>query len=320
MNADHVRELGRATLSGSLPFPEIVRKLIDEGVDYYHVDYAALQMSFYSALGGVALFPLSLENLPAIAAVFDPPALMAAIRDSQNNGQKFRDFASRAVQAGVAGYFAFLSGQRVTYFGRHGDHLVEWFPGAARAEADSLPQSERQVQKLINSPERIWVGPRYHDQRIFILGESWFGDFEGDLATDDGYITAYLSGKQSDRLYTTLSEACGPDRHTFWEQVMFTNYIQRIGPTRAHRPIKSQYLEARDRLRNILVRMQPHGVWVIGKEQGKYSAPVVREFGIPVVIVNHPSSHRGEKQILHEGLRASWQELCSNAAKYCPDE
>jgi hypothetical protein len=125
-------------------------------------------------------------------------------------------------------------------------------------------------------PERIWVGPRYHDQRIFILGESWFGHFTGDLATDDGYITAYLAGKQPDRLYTTLSEACGADRHTFWEQVMFTNFVQRVGPTRDHRPTKTQYLEARDRLHRILLEMKPRGVWIIGKEQGKYSAPVVR--------------------------------------------
>ena len=36
--------------------------------------------------------------------------------------------------AGVAGYFAFLRGQRVTYLGRQGDHHVEWFPGAKPAE------------------------------------------------------------------------------------------------------------------------------------------------------------------------------------------
>jgi hypothetical protein len=168
--------------------------------------------------------------------------------------------------------------------------------------------------------ERIWVGPRYHDERIFILGESWFGDFEGDLATDDGYITAYLAGKQPDKLYTTLSEACGPDRHTFWEQVMFTNYVQCVGPTRDYRPTKAQYLEAQDRLHRILVEMQPRGVWAIGKGQGKYSAPVVRGLGIPVVVVNHPASHRGKKDILHEGLRASWQELRAKAAKYRPEQ
>jgi uncharacterized protein YbcV (DUF1398 family) len=134
MNANHVRVLGRAALSGSLPFPEIVDKLIAEGVEYYHVDYVALQMSYYSAEGGVVLVPLGFESLPAVAADFDAPALEAAILDSQKNGQKFRDFSRRAAEAGVAGYFAFLRGQRVTYLGRQGDQHVEWFPGAKPAE------------------------------------------------------------------------------------------------------------------------------------------------------------------------------------------
>lgn len=135
MNAGHVSELGRATLSGSMPFPDIVEHLIAEGVEYYQVDYVGLQMQFYSAQGGVVLVPLNFENLPAIAREFDAPALRAAILDSQQNGQKFRDFSRRAAEAGVAAYFAFLRGQRVTYLGRQGDQHVEWFPGAERAGA-----------------------------------------------------------------------------------------------------------------------------------------------------------------------------------------
>jgi uncharacterized protein YbcV (DUF1398 family) len=122
-------------LSGSLPFPEIVGKLISNGVEYYHVNYVALHINFYSAEGAVVVFPINFDNLPPVAADFDPSALRAAILDSQKNGQKFRDFSRRAVEAGVAGYFAFLRGQRVTYFGRQGAHHIEWFPGANPAEA-----------------------------------------------------------------------------------------------------------------------------------------------------------------------------------------
>lgn len=134
MNANNVLQLGQATLSGSLPFPEIVGKLIAEGVEYYNVDYVALQMHFYSAGGGVVPVPLCFEGLPPVAEAFDAPALRAAILDSQQNGQAFRDFSRRAALAGVAGYFAFLRGQRVTYLGRQGDHHVEWFPGARPAD------------------------------------------------------------------------------------------------------------------------------------------------------------------------------------------
>ena len=130
MNADIVLEAARATQTGSLPFPEIVGKLMATGVEYYHVDYAARQFSFYSAAGSVVTAPLLFEDLPAIAENFDAQALRAAVLDSQQNGQKFRHFSQRAMQAGVQGYFAFLRGKRVVYAGRQGDQHTEWFPGA----------------------------------------------------------------------------------------------------------------------------------------------------------------------------------------------
>ena len=135
MNADTVLEAARAALSGSLPFPQIVGKLIETGCEYYHVDYAAQQMRFYSAAGSLVVAPLLFEDLPAIAQDFDAPALRAAILDSQQNAQKFRQFSQRAMQAGVQGYTAYLRGQRVTYFGRQGDQHTEWFPGAKPAES-----------------------------------------------------------------------------------------------------------------------------------------------------------------------------------------
>jgi uncharacterized protein YbcV (DUF1398 family) len=130
MNTEIVTEAARATLDGSLPFPEVVRRLMDTGVEYYHVDYVALRKSFYSAGGDVVATPISYEGLPAVAANFDAAGLRAAILDSQRHGQHYRDFTRRAMQAGVQGYIAFLRGQRVTYWGRGGDQHTEWFPGA----------------------------------------------------------------------------------------------------------------------------------------------------------------------------------------------
>jgi uncharacterized protein YbcV (DUF1398 family) len=130
LNADRTLEAARATLTGSLPFPEIVRQLIGDGVEYYHVDFVSKSFSFYSAAGAVSIAPLALEDLPTVAPEFDAPALRAAILDSQQNGQKFRDFCRRASEAGVQSYFAFLRGRRVLYIGRQGDQHTEWFPGA----------------------------------------------------------------------------------------------------------------------------------------------------------------------------------------------
>jgi uncharacterized protein YbcV (DUF1398 family) len=135
MNTEIVAEAARATLSGSIAFPEVIRRLIETGVEYYHVDYVALTTSFYSATGEVITTPILFEGLPAVAADLDVAGLRAAILDSQRNGQKFRDFTRRAMEAGVQGYFAFLRGQQVTYWGRKGDQHTEWFPGAGPTQS-----------------------------------------------------------------------------------------------------------------------------------------------------------------------------------------
>ncbi len=135
MDADAVNALAKATLDGSLPFPKIVGELIAQGVEYYHVDYASNSFTFYSPAGATITAALPFEGLPSIASEWDEPALKAAIIDSQQHGQKFRQFCERAMLAGVQGYFAFIRGQRVTYLGRNGDQHVEWFPGAKPSDA-----------------------------------------------------------------------------------------------------------------------------------------------------------------------------------------
>ena len=130
MQSEIVAEAARATLDGSIPFPEVVRRLMETGVEYYHVDYAGACKRFYDAVGTCVVTPIPYEGLPAIAAELDVEALRDDIRDSQQNGQHYRDFTVRAMRAGVQGYFAFLRGQRVTYLGRTGDQHTEWFPGA----------------------------------------------------------------------------------------------------------------------------------------------------------------------------------------------
>ncbi len=130
MESKIVAEAARATLDGSIPFPEVVRRLLETGVEYYHVDYVALQKTYYSASGEIIKTPINYEGLPPVASEFNAEALRAAILDSQQNGQHYHDFTKRAMNAGVQGYIAFLCGQRVTYWGRSGNQHTEWFPGA----------------------------------------------------------------------------------------------------------------------------------------------------------------------------------------------
>jgi uncharacterized protein YbcV (DUF1398 family) len=128
MNTKIIAEVARKTLDGTMSFPEVVGQLLTAGVEYYHVDYVGMKKTFYSAEGDVVVTPINYEGLPPVASEFSAEALRADILDSQRNGQKYRDFTRRAMEAGVQGYFAFLRGKRVTYFGRQGDEHTEWFP------------------------------------------------------------------------------------------------------------------------------------------------------------------------------------------------
>lgn len=135
MESKIVADAARATLSGSISFPEVVRLLLDTGVEYYHVDYVALQKTYYSASGEIIKTPINYEDLPTVGYEFNINALRAAILDSQQNGQHYQDFTKRAMSAGVQSYTVFLCGQRVTYWGRLGDQHTEWFPGSGPQKA-----------------------------------------------------------------------------------------------------------------------------------------------------------------------------------------
>jgi uncharacterized protein YbcV (DUF1398 family) len=134
MNTEAIVEVSHATLAGTMSFPEVVRKLLATGVEYYHVDYVGRRKTFYSAQGDMVVTPITYEGLPPVAPELSFEELRATILDSQTKGQKYRDFTVRAMKAGVQGYMAYLRGKRVTYWGRGGDRHTEWFPGAAPAK------------------------------------------------------------------------------------------------------------------------------------------------------------------------------------------
>lgn len=182
----------------------------------------------------------------------------------------------------------------------------EFDVGRAKDSAGRLPHSASTRKTTETYPEKVWVGPKFTRTGVFVLGESWFGDYPDHLATDDGYIRAYLKGEVTDALYTRIANATGLGKQPFWESIMFTNFVsQPTGPTRAYRPTAVQYKQALPRLASLLKLHRPRGVWIIGKEQAAYSEPVVREAVIPVAVSPHPTSYG----IKHEVLRAAWDEL-----------
>lgn len=159
---------------------------------------------------------------------------------------------------------------------------------------------------------KIWKGEAFALRKIFVLGESWYGDYSDDLITDDGYVRAYLAGQVVDSLYSRIANACQLSRQDFWQGVMFTNFVQRVGATRAARPTVEHYREAGTRLARLLVEHQPLGVWILGIGQGEYSAPVVERAGIPFEVTAHPTSYGVKSATLY----ASWNALLAKARNY----
>ena len=164
-------------------------------------------------------------------------------------------------------------------------------------------------------PEKIWIGSNYQTRRIFVLGESWYGDFSNELVTDDGYIRAYLDGRVKDAMYTRIANACQLQKAEYWQSVMFTNFVQRVGGTRKSRPTADHYVAACSRLADILEQHKPSGVWILGIGQGEYSSPVVRRAGIPNEVSAHPTSYGLKNSTLGSSWNALVEKINSSVGK-----
>jgi uncharacterized protein YbcV (DUF1398 family) len=127
MSKQAIHELATATQQGKMTFPQVVKGLLEAGVESYLVDFATKQKTHYLANGTTHTVPLILDPGP-IAEDFNGAGLVAAIRGAQADTVRYPEFVKRSTTAGVIGYWAFLTGKRVTYFGRKGEQHIEEFP------------------------------------------------------------------------------------------------------------------------------------------------------------------------------------------------
>lgn len=109
-------------------FPDVVRKLVAAGVERYHADLVCSTKTYYLPNGEHEVTPC--HRVAAAAKDFDAKAVEAAVRASQAQTIKYREFCDRIAAAGCVGYFVSFAGRRAVYYGRTGDSHVEWFPSA----------------------------------------------------------------------------------------------------------------------------------------------------------------------------------------------
>jgi len=127
MSRQAIQEVATATQQGKMTFPQVVQRLLEAGVESYFVDFATAQKTHYLKDGTAHTVPMILEPGPVVED-FDAAALVAAIRGAQADTVRYPEFVQRSTAAGVIGYWAFLTGKRVIYFGRKGEQHIEEFP------------------------------------------------------------------------------------------------------------------------------------------------------------------------------------------------
>lgn len=118
-----------AAYDGSMPFPQIVGRLIEAGFEGYAVDYRRGEQVYYLPDGSCAALPLPHAPGP-VAPGFEAEEVAALVRWAQADAAdySYAEFSHRVCAAGCAGYLVSFPGQRVLYYGRTGETHLELFP------------------------------------------------------------------------------------------------------------------------------------------------------------------------------------------------
>ena len=129
MDTQAMHEALEGSQAGRLTFPQVVGMLIDAGVESYCADLVRGEDIFFMPNGETHMERMTLPSTK-IAEHFSKPGIVAAVRAAQADQIRYPEFLTRAMAAGTAAYWAFLTGRRVIYFGRDGEFHVEEFPGS----------------------------------------------------------------------------------------------------------------------------------------------------------------------------------------------
>lgn len=127
MNIKLINEIAQASFEDTLTFPQIVGKLLNEGVESYHVDLVRSENRYYTPSGEthIETVPFTYSNA---AGKFSANLVEDAIKSRQAGKIDYKQFLQQIMDAGTVYYIAYLSGKRVIYFGREGDFHVQNFP------------------------------------------------------------------------------------------------------------------------------------------------------------------------------------------------
>jgi uncharacterized protein YbcV (DUF1398 family) len=124
-----MEECSRASDASALSFPQVVAKLMEAGVEWYHADLLRAEKTYYMPNGeSYAVANAAVSCAPA--RQFSAGAVENAIRAIQAQAITYKEFCERISAAGCIGYFVSFAGRQAIYFGRTGASYIEPFPAA----------------------------------------------------------------------------------------------------------------------------------------------------------------------------------------------
>lgn len=124
-----IEQCASESLAGRRSFPEVVASLAAVGVGSYFADYRRGATTYYAGEDASVTLKLPHDG-PPIAQEFDAAALQATIRGAQRGEIRYPEFVRRSRAAGCVGYFVWIAGRHVSYFGARGETHIERFPGS----------------------------------------------------------------------------------------------------------------------------------------------------------------------------------------------
>ncbi len=129
MNTELMRSTLEASEAGKFTFPQVIEALTGGGVESYFANLVRGEHTFYMPDGATHVEKMKLPS-NRVADDFSQSGVIAAIRAAQADEIRYPEFLRRAVAAGTAAYWVFITGERVIYFGRKGEFHIEQFPGS----------------------------------------------------------------------------------------------------------------------------------------------------------------------------------------------
>ncbi len=128
MDSKVLEECERLSFENKLPFPGVIKRLMETGVERYCADLVRLEKFYYAGNGENLTEKIPLKEAPAIGIPFSAEQVKEAVQTIQQGKIDYPEFLKQIMKAGVVYYDVFIDGRRVIYTGRNGDFHIEYFP------------------------------------------------------------------------------------------------------------------------------------------------------------------------------------------------